>query len=580
MSAVINQTAPVAPVSPASQATPQLVLQPGAIIDARVVAVRENLARILIAGLSLDVLTEVALQPGTNLKLAVSQTADGVVRLAVVPPERQGQPGAAATAANATSVAAGLVTMTGSTSAQAQLPRVASASLAPATPEAIAISQAVQTAAPRQGSLSPLFANLPVIVASPAVPQQVQDAASRLLAARPPLDATLTANDLRQAFQKSGLFLEATLAKGASSAGPPDLKAALVVFKQVLGSWLGQGATQPSAAAAPSVAPQLAPASQPLAQAVPQNSAQTMTAPVTTAAPSLAPGLVPEAISDEPFVASGQVLPRSGDGGTEAQARVPMSAPAQTVVRERPEFSGDALRTAVQAGARDAAASSLKPDGSAADTLASDPKRAVQSQTAASTPRLAAEVAPPFRGAVPSPQPIAMPTLAPDTPTASMGHQLLEQTDAALARQTLLQVASLPDRPELGSASSNNTQPRWSFEIPFATPQGTAVAQFEISRDGGNEVEAAAPARVWRARFTLDVEPTGPVHALVSLIGDKTAVRMWAERPETAAQLRANTDALSQALRQAELEPGDILVGEGAPPQPKVRAGRFLDRAT
>ena len=78
----------------------------------------------------------------------------------------------------------------------------------------------------------------------------------------------------------------------------------------------------------------------------------------------------------------------------------------------------------------------------------------------------------------------------------------------------------------------------------------------------------------------LDVEPAGPVHALVSLIGEKTAVRMWAERPETAAQLRANTDALGQALRQAELEPGDILVGEGAPPQPKLRAGRFLDRAT
>jgi hypothetical protein len=583
MSAVIKQTAPVAPVTPASQAAAQLVLQPGAIIDARVVAVRENLARILIAGLSLDVLTEVALQPGANLKLAVSQTADGVVRLAVVP-ERQGPPGVPAGAPNSTSATAISVTTTVSTSAQAQLPRVASASLAPATPEAIAISQAVQTAAPRQASLSPLFANLPVIVASPAVPQQVQDAASKLLAARPPLDSTLTANDLRQAFQKSGLFLEATLAKGASSAGPPDLKAALVVFKQVLSNWLGQGGAQPATApsgAPQSVpAPQSAPVSQLLAQGVPQNPVQPMTSSATASAPPLAPGLVPEAMADEPFVASGQAMSRpGGGGGTEPQARMPLSAPAQAVVRELPELSGDVVRTAVQAVARDAAAS-LKPDGNAANTSTSDPKPAAQLQTPAPTPRLAAEVAPPFRGAVPSPQPIALPTLAPDTSPANMGRQLLEQTDAALARQTLLQVASLPDRPELGSTSSNNAQPRWSFEIPFATPQGTAMAQFEISRDGGNEVEAAAPTRVWRARFTLDVEPTGPVHALVSLVGEKTAVRMWAERPETAAQLRANADALSQALRQAELEPGDILVGEGAPPQPKTRAGRFLDRAT
>ena len=47
------------------------------------------------------------------------------------------------------------------------------------------------------------------------------------------------------------------------------------------------------------------------------------------------------------------------------------------------------------------------------------------------------------------------------------------------------------------------------------------------------EVEAAK--RVWRARFSLDVEPAGPVHALVSLTGEKTSVRMWAERPATAA---------------------------------------------
>ena len=105
------------------------------------------------------------------------------------------------------------------------------------------------------------------------------------------------------------------------------------------------------------------------------------------------------------------------------------------------------------------------------------------------------------------------------------------------------------------------------------------MAQFEISRDGaGAEIEAAK--RVWRARFSLDVEPAGPVHALVSLVGDKTSVRMWAERPATAAQLRAGAAQLSQALSRAELQPGDIVIRDGAPPlAPPARAGRFLDRA-
>src|SRR5229473_5100778 len=65
-------------------AQPTLVLQPGTVVNAQVQNVlAENLVRIAIANLSIDVLTEVALTPGQNLQLAVSQTQDGI-RLAVV----------------------------------------------------------------------------------------------------------------------------------------------------------------------------------------------------------------------------------------------------------------------------------------------------------------------------------------------------------------------------------------------------------------------------------------------------------------------------------------------------------------
>ena len=148
-----------------------------------------------------------------------------------------------------------------------------------------------------------------------------------------------------------------------------------------------------------------------------------------------------------------------------------------------------------------------------------------------------------------------------------------------MARQTLLQVASLPDRIDNSAPRIDPATPRWHFEIPFATPQGTAMAEFEISRDGGgSEVEAAK--RIWQARFSLDVEPAGPVHALVSLIGETTSVRMWAERPETTTQLRAGAAQLSHALAKAELLPGDIVIGDGKPPQSApAPAGHFLDRA-
>ena len=76
----ISSIVPVsAATSVADAATPGLVLQAGTIVDAKVVSVMaDNLVRIAIANLSIDVMSEVALTPGQNLQLAVSQNEAGV----------------------------------------------------------------------------------------------------------------------------------------------------------------------------------------------------------------------------------------------------------------------------------------------------------------------------------------------------------------------------------------------------------------------------------------------------------------------------------------------------------------------
>jgi len=63
---------------------------------------------------------------------------------------------------------------------------------------------------------------------------------------------------------------------------------------------------------------------------------------------------------------------------------------------------------------------------------------------------------PPFRGALPSAQAVAAPSITPDAPLATSAHRLLGDTDAAIARQTLLQVASLPDRLDAPTAATLN----------------------------------------------------------------------------------------------------------------------------
>jgi len=57
-------------------------------------------------------------------------------------------------------------------------------------------------------------------------------------------------------------------------------------------------------------------------------------------------------------------------------------------------------------------------------------------------------------------------------------------------------------------------------------------------------------------------------------------VTLWAESLEGAARLRAGAANLTDALRAAELDPGDLVVRDGAPRARAIAAGHFLDRAS
>jgi hypothetical protein len=518
---------PILPVLAAQGvAAPEFVLQPGTVVDAKVLQLlADNLVRIAIANISIDVLSEATLQAGQSLKLAVSQTESGI-RLAVV---GQGAGAAAGNVTDTVSLAPGALADT------ALNPPVTVAPQKDAlTPlERLAVSTAAQSAATQQGGQSQLFANLGV-AATTGLPQKLQQAVMQLLAQRTSLDQNLTGGEIKNAFQKSGLFLEASLASGSPAAGVPDLKAALIVLRQTLLTSLGTA--------------------EPAAQGPGTAVAITDDAAAAPLAPSLPPDVeTQETLSPQLRLPVTEAL-LGPTGG-------PRTAMASAVLSMLQEVLHNGATSSVTATPRE------MPGETPRDLHGND----VTLHT--NTPP------PPFRGAQPSAQPVALPSLAADAPLATTAHQLLGDTDAAIARQTLLQVASLPDRVDTASVRVESSAPRWNFEIPFVTPQGTAMAQFEISRDGGGE-EAEVVKRVWRARFSLDVEPAGPVHALVSLTGDKTSVRMWAERPATAAQLRAGAAQLSHALVKAELTPGDIVVRDGTPPQSApASAGHFLDRA-
>ena len=580
---------PIYPVIAAQGAASDVVLQPGTVIDAQVLKILANdLVRIAIANLSIEVLSEIPLQAGQTLQLAVSQTPEGI-KLAVV---GQGRSNAGIPASvgerpifpnTASPDLAGLAPET-TVSAAAKPGADVIAPKNPLTPlEALAVSAAAQTAATRQGSLAPLFANLAAVAVSNAAPAKLQQAVAPLLALRPNLDHNLTGNQVKAAFKNSGLFLESSLALGHAMPSPPpgvpDLKAALVVLRQTLLSLGSPAAPERAAALAAAAAQQ----PQRPAQMSPGVSATgPAPEPQIATSPTLAPSLISEIDVEEVFLPQARLPvaddfsesngtsrifsapPPQPNGGTRAATTGAILNLLQEALQAIPQKAGNAAKLVLD---QDASLESLPSANGSQHAPRNDDVGTVR------TPP------PPFRGALPSAQPAVPPSLAADTPLAAAVHHLLDDTDAAIARQTLLQVASLPDRADIANPRTDPAAPRWNFEIPFATPAGTAIAQFEISRDGiGREIDAAN--RVWRARFSLDVEPAGPIHALISLTGGKTSVRMWAERPATAARLRIGASQLSQALSRAELQPGDIVIRQGAPTQSApAPAGHFLDRA-
>jgi hypothetical protein len=185
-------------------------------------------------------------------------------------------------------------------------------------------------------------------------------------------------------------------------------------------------------------------------------------------------------------------------------------------------------------------------------------------QGADAPPHPADQVPPPTRGAALAAQAVAPATLPADAEAPVVVQRLQGEVEQAVARQTLHQLASLPD----GQGAA------WMFELPLATPQGTAVAQFEVQRDGRSP-DGGEPVPGWRLRFCVDVEPLGPVHVQLGLAGEQAAVTVWAERPEALEALRREAPALAR-----ELSAG-VMLHAGAPhPPAQPPPGRFLDRTS
>src|SRR5580704_2457900 len=322
-------------------------LQLGDVVDGKVlIALVDGRIRVMLANTILELAGPGNLLPGTTLRLQVAGSA-GALRFVVldqVPPASTGD-GALAAAASASGASASAVVDAASAQSASAPGNVAQPPETAAT-----LAMAVATAATRQGSLAPLFANTALAATLDQLPASVRDAASQLLTLRSPLNGDLSAAVVKQAFTSSGLLLETRLALASQALAPPpstsdDLKAALSAFRALLSGYLDTIAATPSkpspsigtpalatpVADQPAAAPSAPPASAPLDRSTPQV-AQRAAVPATVTAPPL-PGAIPAATPDKAVTAA--KLPNTAPSAPPARAapvatQEPLPEPAVT----------------------------------------------------------------------------------------------------------------------------------------------------------------------------------------------------------------------------------------------------------
>jgi len=443
------------------------------------------------------------------------------------------------------------------------------------------IATDVSQAAARQDGLAPVFAAARQLAESGvALPDTVSSALQDLAGLTLNGAGPVSTQDLSNAVFSSGLFFEAKLARWAAAASAEDphpqfdpdvplasqdLKAALFGLKSALNDWIATtDAAEAAARAAAGTDPTPAPTDRsPLPTGDPAAGAEPLTGLAENdTVPAAAPGLDTEALF--------AVLRPPPTVTTANQPQLPLAdAITLATLGEWLQSVGQMPAGGGRRGAYGGRPGS--PDRAALAAQIADP---------APTRR----PPPPRRGSLPQGQAAVRSPRPADRQPIALARALAMKVGDALARVSLGQYASLPERATAGAATAtagNAAKPpaSWLFEVPLRIGDDVNIAQFEIDQVFDGSPGALAEGRAWRVQFSVDAAPMGPVHVRLILAQQRLSIGLWAEDTIGAAMLQRGLYTLRRSLEAASFAIDEIHFSAGRPPSgPPVRAGGFIDR--
>ncbi|MCP3866537.1 MAG: hypothetical protein GY703_00260 [Gammaproteobacteria bacterium] len=157
---------------------------------------------------------------------------------------------------------------------------------------------------------------------------------------------------------------------------------------------------------------------------------------------------------------------------------------------------------------------------------------------------------------VPSRSPGKMPepgTNLPPIPGMRLIAELLAQSEGALARTLVHQLASVP--------AEDNTQQVWQFELPVKHQESACDWLIKLTRHKSSQAENEEV--LWTVRLDFDLPSLGPVSARLALQDEVISSHFTAQRAESAEKLDRSMPILAQAFERAGLKPGKLTASQG-----------------
>ncbi len=129
--------------------------------------------------------------------------------------------------------------------------------------------------------------------------------------------------------------------------------------------------------------------------------------------------------------------------------------------------------------------------------------------------------------------------------------------EGAVARVQANQLASLP--------GEDGTSRAWVVEIPVREPPQGSVVKLRIQQEPGHQEDSALP--YWSVNLSVEPPRLGPIHARISLGGEKISTTLWAERESTLKLVQRHLQDLDDGLRKAGLKAERVCCHGGEPPE-------------